>query len=132
MPLSSFAAWLKEAWTDFLSWFGVEEQKIASFLYPIFLDAKQLVESDLMHDIIDGVPAVAAALFPEGGTMDLAAGLKAAEDFLLPLLEKQGVELAHTTINTLSNGMVAQAQTANATLTSSDAAGGASEGNGAA
>lgn len=107
--MDKFKEWLKTAWTDFLSWFGVEEQKIASLLYPIFQDLKQLVEKNLWHDIIEGVPVVAAAMtgnIPEA----LALGLKAAEDFILPLLEKQGVTLAQTTINSLANALVAQAQ----------------------
>lgn len=106
-----FHEWLTTAWTNLLSWFGVKEQKIASFLYPLFQDAKQLVEKDLWTDIIGGVPVVAAALV---GVADpaaaLSAGLAAAGGYLLPLLEKQSVTLAQTTINTLSNSLVAQAQ----------------------
>jgi hypothetical protein len=110
--MNKFTEWLKNAWTDFLSWFGVEEQRIASLLYPIFKDAKQLVENDLWHDVIEGVPIVAAALTGATGGLPaaLAIGLKAAEEFLLPLLEAQGVKLAQTTINSLSNALVAQAQ----------------------
>lgn len=121
----AFSAWLKTAWTNLLSWFGVEEQRLASFLYPIFQDAKKLVEKDLLSDIIGGVPIVAAALTgATGGVSDIAAiGLKAAEGFLLPLLETQGVTLASTTISTLTNALVAQAQ---ASLTSATAVGAAS------
>lgn len=100
-----FHDWLKTAWLNLFSWFGLEEQKIASFLYPIFQDAKTLVHKDLLNDIIAGVPVVVAAL--AGG---IPAALTAAEEFLLPVLAKQGVELEQTTVNTLSNALVAQAQ----------------------
>lgn len=110
--MNKFTDWLKGAWGNLLSWFGVEEQRIASLLYPIFQDAKQLVERDLLHDIIEGVPIVAAALTGATGGVSEAVvlGLKAAEEFLLPLLAKQGVTLAATTVNSLSNALVAQAQ----------------------
>lgn len=103
----SFHDWLKTAWTNLLSWFGVEEQKLASFLYPIFQDAKKLVEKDLLSDVISGIPVVTAALKdgPE-------AALKAAEDHIVPLIKAQGAELASTTLNTLANALVAQAQAA--------------------
>lgn len=101
----SFHEWLHDAWTDLLRWFGVEEQKIASFMYPIFMDAKSVVEKNFLQDIINGVPVVVEAM--SGG---IPAALVAAEEFLLPLLEKQGVALAQTTINTLANALVAQAQ----------------------
>lgn len=103
----NFSTWLKTAWTDLLSWFSTEEQKIASFLYPVFQDAKTLVEKDLLGDIIDGIPIVTAAL-PAG----IPAAIAAATGYLLPLLEKQGVTLAETTTNTIANALVAQAQAA--------------------
>jgi len=103
--MNSFHVWLVTAWTNLLSWFGVTEQKVASFLYPIFQDAKQLVEKDLLKDIIAGVPAVASAI--AGGP---AAALSAAEAFLLPLLKEQGVELEETTVQVIKAGLVAQAQ----------------------
>ncbi len=102
---SPFHVWLANAWLNLLSWFGVEEQKIASFLYPVFQDAKQLIGKDLLKDIIAGVPVVATAL--AGG---LPAGLLAAENFIVPLLATQGVELAATTINVMANALVSQAQ----------------------
>lgn len=106
--MSNFSDWLKTAWLNLLSWFGMEEQKLASFLYPFFKDAVTVVKKDLLHDIIDGIPVVLAALTSGG----VAAALVAAEQFIIPLLEKQGVALAQTTINTLSNALVAQAQAA--------------------
>lgn len=100
-----FHEWLHNAWQNLLSWFGVEEQKFASFLYPIFKDVKQVIEKDLLKDVIDGVPVVAAAL------MDgIPAALVAAEQFIVPLLESQGLALAKTTIGALANALVAQAQ----------------------
>lgn len=110
--MDKFVAFLHTAWTDFLSWFGVEEQKIASFLYPIFQDAKKLVESDVMKDIIAGVPVVGAALI--GGP---AAALTAAEGVILPLLKTQGIELEQSTVGALSNALVAQATAAQAAVT---------------
>lgn len=112
--LANFSEWLKTAWTDFLTWFDTEEQQIASFLYPIFQDAKVLVQEDLLGDIIDGVPIVAAAITGATGTLPeiLTIAETAAKDFLLPLLEKQGVTLEQTTVNTLANALVAQAQAA--------------------
>lgn len=104
--MSDFSTWLKTAWTDLLSWFSTEEQKLASFFYPIFQDGVQIVKKDLLTDVIDGVPIVAAALSGNG----IAAGLAAAEAYILPILEKQGLALAQTTINTLANALVAQAQ----------------------
>lgn len=101
----TFHDWLKTAWTNLLSWFGVEEQKLASFFYPVFQDAKILVQKDVLSDIIGGVPVVVAAL--EGG---IPAALTAAEQFIVPLLEKQGIAVAQTTVNTLANGLVTQAQ----------------------
>lgn len=100
-----FKDWVKMAWTNLLHWFGMEEQKLASFLYPIFQDAKQVVEKDLLQDVIDGIPVVVAAL-----TNGIPAALIAAEQFILPVLEKQGLQLAQTTINMLSNALVAQAK----------------------
>lgn len=114
--MSSFHDWLKTAWTDLLHWFGVEEQKLASFLYPIIKDGAKLAENDLLHDVIDGIPVVAAAL--AGG---LPAALTAAEEFLLPVLTKQGVELEQTTIKAISAGMVAQAQASLASVAPSPA-----------
>lgn len=108
--MDAFKTWLITAWQDALSWFGVEEQKFASFLYPIFQDAKQLVSKDLLSDVIAGVPVVAAAITGAAPEEMLALGLKAAENFIRPLLETQGVTLAETTVNTLSNTLVAQAQ----------------------
>lgn len=103
----NFHTWLKEQWTSLLSWFGVEEQKLASFLYPTFQSLKQIVEKDLLKDIIDGVPVIVAAL---GG--GIPAALVAAEQFIVPVLTAQGIELAQTEINVLSNGLVKQAQEA--------------------
>lgn len=107
-----FHNWLKGLWTNVLSWFGVEEQKLSSFLYPIYKDAKVLLKKDLLDAIIDGVPVVTAAITGAAPAEMLAAGLKAAEDYILPLLEKEGLALAKTTIGALSNGLVAQAQQA--------------------
>jgi len=118
--MSSFHVWLVTAWTNLLSWFGVTEQKVASFLYPIFQDAKQLVEKDLLKDIIAGVPVIASAI--AGGP---AAALAAAEAFLLPLLKAQGVELETTTVEVLKAGLVAQAQ---ASLDAGSSGSGASAG----
>lgn len=101
----TFPTWLKTAWTGLLGWFSVEQQKLASFLYPVFQDAVTIVKNDLLADIIDGVPVVAAAL--AGG---IPAALEAAEGFIIPVLEKQGVALAETTLNVLKNALVAQAQ----------------------
>lgn len=103
----NFHDWLKTAWTDLLHWFGVEEQKIASLMYPIFQDAKTLAEKDLLKDVIDGVPIVVAAL--SGG---YAAALAAAEEYIVPILTAQGIELAKHTIGALSNALVGQAQVA--------------------
>lgn len=100
-----FGDWLKTAWTDLLHWFGVEEQKLASFLYPIFQDAKDAVVSDVLHAVIDSIPAIILAL-----GNGLPAGLVAAEQAILPVLEQKGLQLAQTTINTLANALVAQAQ----------------------
>lgn len=102
---STFSVWLLTAWTNLLSWFGVEEQKLASFLYPLFQDAKTLIKNDLLTDVINGIPVVTAAL--AGG---VPAALVAAEEYILPILEKQGLTLLQTTINQLANGLVAQAQ----------------------
>ena len=104
--MPNFHQWLITAWHDLLSWFGVEEQKLASFMYPIYKDAKSLIQKDLLKDIIAGVPIVAAALTGNG----FSAALTAAEGFLIPMLTTQGIELATTTINTLANSLVAQAQ----------------------
>lgn len=101
----NFHSWLLTAWMNLLSWFGVEEQKLASFLYPVFKDAKDIVVKDLMADIIGGLPIVAAAL--SGG---IPAALIAAEQYVLPILEKQGLQLAQTTLNIIYNALVAQAQ----------------------
>lgn len=121
--LQNFSTWLKTAWTDFLTWFDVEEQQLASFLYPILQDAKTLVKQDLLGDIISGVPIVAAAIGAATGNLSevLAIGVKAAEDFIVPLLEKQGVTVASTTLSTLANGLVAQAQAAQEAVTAGKA-----------
>lgn len=103
----AFKDWLKTAWTDLLSWFSTEEQKVASFLYPIFQDAKVIAKKDLLQDVIEGLPIVIAAL--SGG---IPAAITAAEGYIIPLLEKQGIQLATTTVNTLANALVAQAQAA--------------------
>lgn len=103
--MPTFTEWLHTAWQNLLSWFGVEEQKLASFMYPIFKDAKSLIQKDVLKDIIAGVPVVAGAL-----TGGIPAALAAAEQFLLPILTQQGIELEQTTINALSNSLVAQAQ----------------------
>lgn len=115
--MNGFTSWLKSCYITLLSWFGVEAQKIASFLYPIFQDAEKIVKSDIMGDLIDLIPAVATAMTGAGGlTVEaVEVGLTAAKELLLPLLEKQGVELASETINTLANGLVAQAKIAIAT-----------------
>lgn len=105
--MNLFTKFLLTAWHDLLSWFGVEEQKIASFLYPIFKDAVQIVKKDVWADIIAGVPVVAAAI-----TGGIPSALVAAEQFIVPLLVKQGIELKQTTLNALSNALVAQAQAA--------------------
>lgn len=106
----AFHEWLTSAWTNLLQWFGIEEQKLASFLYPILKDAKMVVEKDLLNDVIGGIPIVVVAL--SGG---FAAALVAAEEYILPLIEAQGIALAQTTINALANGLVAQAQASLAT-----------------
>ena len=103
---NSFTLWLHTAWLDLLSWFGVEAQKLASFLYPTFKNTRDLIKKDFLVDVIALVPAVAAAILSGG----LSAALELAESLLLPLLAKQGIELAQTDINILSNGLVAQAQ----------------------
>ncbi len=108
----SFHIWLTTAWTNLLHWFGVKEQKIASFLYPIFQDAKQIVEKDVLKDIIAGVPVVAAAL-----ASGPAGALAAAEAFIVPLITAQGIQIATTTLATLSNALVAQAQASLAAVT---------------
>lgn len=108
----AFHDWLQTAWTNLLSWFGVEEQKFASFLYPAFQNVKALVKKDLLPDVIALIPAVQAVLTGSG----LPAALTLAESLLLPVLQKQGVELAQTTINIISNGLVEQAQAANASV----------------
>jgi hypothetical protein len=102
----SFHEWLVTAWQNLLSWFGVEEQKLASLMYPIFKDAKSLIQKDLLKDIIAGLPIITAALAGNG----VSAAIIAAEQFIVPLLTQQGIELATTTINTLANVLVAQAQ----------------------
>lgn len=103
--MSDFTSWLHTAWTNLLSWFGVEEQKLASFLYPVFQNTKDLIKKDFLTDVIAGVPVVASEL--AGGP---EAALVAAEAVLLPLIAKQGVELGQTDIAILKNGLVAQAQ----------------------
>lgn len=108
----SFSSWLKTQWTSFLNWFGLEEQKLSSFLYPIFQDAKVIIAKDALQDVIDGVPVVAAAL--SGGT---GAAVAAATAFIIPVLEKQGVQLAETTVNVLANALVAQAKASLASTT---------------
>jgi hypothetical protein len=105
ISMPNFTTWLHTAWTDLLSWFGTKAQKVASFLYPIFQDAEQLVEKDLLKDIINGIPVVAAAL-----TGGFPAALAAAEAFVLPLLKAQGVELGQATVGVLTHALVAQAQ----------------------
>lgn len=121
--LQNFSTWLKTAWTDFLTWFDIEQQKLASFLYPVLQDAEVLVKNNLLADIIDGVPIVRAAI--DSATGDLPAvlevGIAAAKDFILPILEKQGIAVASTTLNTLANGLVAQAQAAQAAVTANKA-----------
>ena len=104
---TAFHEWLVGAWTNLLSWFGVEEQKLASFLYPVFLNTKALIKNDFLTDVIALVPAVAEALTGGG----VAAAITAAEGLLMPLIEKQGATLGQTDINILSNALVAQAQT---------------------
>lgn len=115
--MDKFTAWVKTAWTDFLSWFSIEEQKFASFLYPVFSDVAQLAEKDGLQDIIAGIPIVAEALTGNGA----AAALTAAEDFVKTTVEAQGVTLADTTIGVISNALVAQAQ-AGLTATATPAA----------
>ncbi len=111
--MSDWPSFLSTAWMNLLSWFGVEEQKLASFLFPILKDAKTVVQKDLLNDIIGGLPIVVAAL--SGG---IPAALLAAQQYIVPLLEAQGVALATTTVNALANGLVAQAQASlNATAT---------------
>lgn len=104
--MSNFSDWVKTAWTNLLSWFGVEEQKAASFLYPIFQDIKALVKKDILHDIADGIPVVVIALTSGG----IPAAIEAAIAYILPVLEAQSAEIAQTSINTLANALVAQAQ----------------------
>lgn len=101
-----FTKWLHNSWTNLLSWFGVEAQKLASFLYPVFSSTSSLIKNDFLTDVIALVPAVAEVL--KGG--DIEAALSEAKNLLLPLIEKQGKELAQTDINIISNGIVAQAQ----------------------
>lgn len=114
-----FTDWLKKAWQDFLVWFGVEEQKLASFLYPIFQDAKPLIAKDILPLLINLIPVVVAAL-----TNGYSEALAVAEANILPLLKADGIELKQATLSALAHGLVAQAQHAvdtNASLPSLEA-----------
>lgn len=101
----AFHVWLTTAWTNLLSWFGVEQQKLASFLYPVFNNTKALIKKDFLTDVIALIPAVETAL-----TGGYAAALAEAEALLAPLLAKQGAELSQTDLAIIQNGLVAQAQ----------------------
>jgi len=118
-----FSTWLKTAWTNLLSWFGVEEQKLASFLYPVFQNTKTLIKNDFLTDVIALVPAVESVL-----TGGYAVALAEAGTLLTPLLAKQGAQLGETDIAIIQNALVAQAQASAAATAKSSASGSSQSG----
>lgn len=103
---NSFTTWLQTAYVNLLSWFGLETQKVASFLYPILKDAEQLVEKDILKDIIAGVPQV-ATVFESGG---LAAAEIEALAYITSVIAPHAIDIAKTTLNAVVAALVAQAQ----------------------
>lgn len=100
----SLSTWFKSELNIFLAWFGVEESKVVTFAKPIVTAVGKAITDDLWADIEAGIPVVASAL-----TGGIPAALAAAEAFLLPVLEKQGVALEQTALNLITNSLVAQA-----------------------
>lgn len=103
----SLSTWFKSELNVFLAWFGVEESKVVTFARPIIQTIGKAVTDDLWADIEGGIPVVGTALL--GG---VPAALTAAEEYILPLLAKQGIQLEQLALNLLSNSLVAQAQIA--------------------
>lgn len=101
----SLSTWFKGELNMFLNWFGVEESKVVTWAKPLISDIAKVIKDDLWTDIEGGIPVVAAALV--GG---IPAALAAAEQYILPLLEKQSIQLEQIALNLLSNSLVAHAQ----------------------
>lgn len=101
----SLSTWFKSELNVFLAWFGVEESKVVTFAKPIVQAIGKVITDDIWADIEGGIPVVVGAL-----TGGIPAALAAAEAYLLPILEKQGLQLEQIAINLLANSLVAQAQ----------------------
>lgn len=90
---------------DVEAWLVSDEAKVEKLLAKTFASLLPLVKSDALSDLESGVPVVVAALV--GG---VPAALSAAEAWLLPKLEAQGVTLEQTALTALANELVAKAQ----------------------
>lgn len=101
----SLSTWFKSELNVFLAWFGVEESKVVTFAKPLVSALAKVITDDLWADIEGGIPVAAAALV--GG---IPAAITAAEQYIFPLLEKQGIQLEQTALNLISNSLVAHAQ----------------------
>lgn len=108
MTLDSFKTFLSTAWVNALSWFSIEEQKLASFCYPFFKALKSSVSKDLLEKAIVFVPQIAAAYASGGYTYALSI----AQSVLWPLLIAEGTVIEQAVFAQLSNALVSQAQDA--------------------
>lgn len=90
-------------------WATKEINQITTYLSPFLHDIKPTIEKDLIAILKNGLPIVLTALGtnPVG---NLSLGLKAAETYIVPALEAEGIKLYQTTINILTNSLTAQAQ----------------------
>lgn len=101
----SLTLWFKSELNLFLDWFGLAESKVTTFAKPIITTVAKQITDNLWADIEGGIPIVVAAL-----TEGIPAALIAAEQYILPLLKTQGIELEQLALNLLSSSLVAQAQ----------------------
>jgi hypothetical protein len=101
-------SWFTKIRDDIDYWFGEEESNVAAFLKPIIDDVVATGKTEILTDIADGLPTVAAALVSGGAS----AAMTAAEGIVKTTVESQAVTLATTTVTSLAASLAAQAQAA--------------------
>lgn len=105
----NLSAWFTPTISAIETWAKAFINKVTAFLSPFLKDIEPYLQKDVITIAQNGLPIVLAALGsnPVG---NFGVALDAAEKYLVPALETAGITLYQTSINILTNMLVARAQ----------------------
>lgn len=104
--LHTFYVWLTvAAWQDAMSWFGTNQQKLASFLYNTLKKSDQIVKSGVYEDVLRLVPEIAVDV----KTKDYPELFDDVKALVKDILKVRDIILDKTDIAILTNGVIQQA-----------------------